>query len=336
MTLDEYIKLVNPSNKSHDSSAYDYDLKQLNSFEQDKSEFPTLIQRSKINGIMFEVRLRQDQWGHTFAVFDGKLKVASAQDEWGCMLIMVAREYRGFGLGDRLATLAHSYEPDKPSGGFTPSGRRTFIKVHRNFVRQALIDGLYTRMVRSGEITAARVREILSSAKLEDRAKPKEKKLGSEDSNNWLLYSDDDGGFIIYDKNLKDALDEDQHWQERMIKGAILVRELTHREHRGILVYFGGDTDSIKSFLITLVLGYCRRNKFTLYLDEEDIKYVSSSIAKIGPQDMSTGFRRYPVESQVDVPYTSLVHKEQFFRKQFDKYGEFQNHMMELAYSKWQ
>lgn len=120
---------------------------------------------------------------------EGDNCIAATQDEWGCMLVSVAEEYKGFGLAPLLVKMARTLEPDKPSGGFTTGGRSNFIKVHREFVRQAVLDGRYTRAVKEGVITTQRAREIIQSAKITIRPQQKSD-ISSNDPKNWVCYAD--------------------------------------------------------------------------------------------------------------------------------------------------
>ena len=145
LTYNEYLDIIDANRKCHPNSAYDVTLEQLNRYESSKADFPKIIQRLHRHGLDFEVRLRvekigprvktdpdglplrvddqlqyytdeetqrlgfrQHEW--SLAIFEGDTKVAAVQDEWGCMLVMVAREYRSFGLGTwllKLAPIAH-------------------------------------------------------------------------------------------------------------------------------------------------------------------------------------------------------------------------------------
>lgn len=371
LTFEEYHDLVNPKHKQHPDSAYQVDAAELASAGYlQKENFQKLLKRVRIKGIMFEFRLharpvkyvhkdeqgehRRDAEGNliymtpeeikeknlnahefTLGVFneDGNC-VGSVQDEWGTILVRVAREYRGFGLGPMLTKIARSMEPEKSSGGFTPSGYRNFFKTYQAFVRDALSSGLYRKKFLSGEITHERIREIISSAKLEDKKSPVPAvSLQSSDPKDWMLYVGGYGDFVLYDRKLKDIYqDNESYWIEKMVKGASLIREL--HDGNGLIVRFHGATGQIKKFLMSCVLSYCFNEKIALYVDPEDITYVDSRLADTKtPPDMKSGYKRYLVTPKASINYEPMGRAEKSFRRSFDKYDEFKNTVLEVAFS---
>lgn len=105
------------------------------------------------------------RWDYSFTIYNAEGDpVASAQNEWGAVLWMVAQEYRGFGLGVLLGQLTQHYHPERDSGGFTPDGWQNTMMVHRSLVQKYLQSGTYSWLVRSGQITPERVREIIASS----------------------------------------------------------------------------------------------------------------------------------------------------------------------------
>jgi hypothetical protein len=338
MTLPEYYALVNEKDKMHPDSAYDVGLDALNRYDQDPKEYDKFLKRLKIRGINFDFYLKVRGKEVTVGVFneDGE-RVAASQDEWGAMLIRVAQEYRGFGLGPILGKIARTIEPLKPSGGFTYAGRKNFIKTHREMVRDALKSGLYTKLVRQGKMSVERVKEIVDSAKLSVR-QPAAKGDYSSTPKDWVLYVGD-SDFILYDRKLKDMIDEVGHWSywtEKMVKGLVLVRE--PREGQAIVVRFGGDTDKIKTLMISCAMSYCKNEGIAFNIDPEDRKYVDPKYGAVSEEShYLTGFERYTVTISDDIPnFAAWAPIERQFRKSFDQYGEFKNSMMEIAYSKFE
>lgn len=337
LTLPEYYDLVNQNGKSHPDSAYDVGIDALNRYHADPKEYDRFIKRLKIRGINFDFYVKISHNEVTVGVFneDGE-RVAASQDEWGAMLIRVAKEYRGFGLGPILGKIARTLEPKKPSGGFTPAGRKNFIKVYREMVRDALKDGLYAKMVRSGEMTVERAKEIIASANLSTREAPKTGDYSSTPKD-WKLYVGD-ADFVLYDRKLKDMIDEVGHWSywtEKMLKGIVLVRE--PKTNQAILVQFGGDTDKIKTFMMTCAMSYCKKEGMDFHVDPEDRKYVDPKYGKIAEKsNYITGYERYLVTISDDLEdMTKLAPVERQFRRSFDKHDEFKNSMLELAYAKF-
>jgi hypothetical protein len=252
------------------------------------------------------------------------------------VLIWVADEYRGFGLGPILGRIARTYEPGKPSGGFTPAGYRNFAKLHREMVRDALTTGRYMDLIRQGKLTVQRVREIVDSAKLQMKPMKPAGNLSSKDPKDWLLYQDD-GCWVVYDRKLREVVeqggDDVWHWAERMIKGYLLVR--IPNEY-GIVVRFGADTDGLKRFLLTLGAGWCQQEGIPFAVDEEDISYVDPKRFEIGPVHVRSGMRRADVSLKREpIDPRGMALAERAFRKSFDRYGEFKQWVLELADAKF-
>lgn len=362
MTFDEYYKLANSTGKFHSDSAYD----STEELKRDKkSEYPISVRSIKINGLTFEFRMREetraglrtnldDKYNvvsvdnvseddlikqgkqprdFTIAIFNDDTCVGKAQDEYGCVLIRVASEYRGFGLGPILGKLARTYEPGKTSGGFTPKGYANFVKVYREMVRDALTNGLYSNLIKSGELTLARVKEIVASAQLQIKEPKRESNFASNDPKDWLVYFEHDCCIIIYDKKLKDV--EDSHFEDTMIKGHMLLRYLNYTAPYGFMVRFGGETPKIKSFLLSCAAAMSKKEGVPLYIDEDVLPFVNNNL-KVGAKDMTTGYSRYPVEWVGEDANLKLISSpERAYRKSFDQYDEFKNRMIELADGKF-
>lgn len=381
LTLDEYSRIVNSKDKWHPDSAYDFDLERMNAYF-DISDFRKVLRRFTANGIEFTVRLsakparyvktgpdgfnplrinnevqyfsedelkrmgyQTTQWALAIVNPENEC-VAKVEDEWGCVLIMVASEYRGFGFGPMLGKIARQIEPDRPSGGFTPGGYANFRKVHREFVRDALTSGHYRDLIKQGTITLDRVREIIDSAKLENHPKKPTANLSSSDPRDWLLYGID-GVFILYDRKLIDVLQneekQDYYWLERMIKGYLLVRipESWEGSSRpkylwGLSVRFGADDPSIRRLLLKMGMEWCRREKVPMAIDEADMQYLRpEDYTALGGMDKRTGMTRQLVKPLKRYNYDQMVEFEQRFRAKIDPYGEFRDRVIELAESKY-
>ncbi len=90
--------------------------------------------------------------------------VANTQDEYGCLLFYSAKEYAGFGLGQRLMEADFAVNGYRHSGGYTPSGFNSTDLFYDNQIRKALANGEFSKMVRSGEKNISEVRELLTQA----------------------------------------------------------------------------------------------------------------------------------------------------------------------------
>jgi hypothetical protein len=374
MTTQEYLDLVNSKKEYHPSSAYDVSVKELNWVK--KESYPQLLKRIKLNGLYFEFRIKseelkyvkrdpqgnnimKDEEGniiylspeeiklsgktpaeYSIAVFDEDGDcVAKSGDEWGAMLIQVAGEYRGFGLGTILGQLARKFEPSKTSGGFTAAGEKNFVRAHRETVRKALETGFYNGLVRSGNISQSRVKEILSSVDLTQKPKQDTLNLSVSDPRDWLIMSgDDNGGFIIYDKKLKDFYKDNLYeWGERFILGLILVRINYYpgREPVGIVVRFGGDNKKFSKLLMTLAASFCKSENVKLAVDKEDMSLIDTNTYEISSEKDPWGYGRTMVSINHPIDFNVLSLPEKRFRKSFDKYDEFKNIVQELAESKF-
>lgn len=367
LTFQEFWEKVNPSDKYHSESAYNLSISEMKS---NKSEFPILLNRKTINNVVFEFRLKKtdnyqnntfvkrvpnweilrinneiqyytrdeliklgkfNRFNYHFAVFDGNQQVGTAQDEWGCLLVMVGQEYRRFGLGPILTKLAWEAEPGKETGGCTSRGAAVVQKVHTEFVRDYLQKGFYSLLVKEGKLTAEKVKQIIASAKLQ--LKPVKKiNLSMNDPENWLLFHES-GMFIIYDKKFKELYqEEDDFWKEKSIKAVGDVGGVMHNNEDYRLRILGAETEQLKKFMFLLCLTWtAEENNKPLYVYEEDLYLVDSKIMKL-KKEHKNGWVSL-IGNHVD--YKPLERTEKAWRKKFDKYDEFKYILMEVATAKY-
>lgn len=358
LTFPEFYELVNPRGKGHPNSAYDYPLSKMT---DPKSKFPTLLYRKPINGITFEFRLKKTdlhqgnnyiksdedgnhvridgelqyftpeelkklgykQYEFHFSVFHENQQIASAQDEWGCLLFVVAQEYRGFGIGPMLAKIAWEAEPGKDTGGCTPRGYATTKKTHTEFVREYLQKGMYSHLVSQGILTNEKVQAILASVNLKQtqRATPD---YNMDNPENWLLFNEDNI-FILYDKKMKDLIDADEgesYWQDKAIKGlADIGPTATNNKYR--LRTFGAENEQLKKFMLLLALSW----QSPIFIDDDD---------KTAIDEKTMGLDGHWLKLKAEpIKYQSMVRAEKKFRKEFDKYDEFKVRLIEIAVGKY-
>jgi hypothetical protein len=269
------------------------------------------------------------RYEYSIGIFTDDGYIGGSQDEWGCVLIHIADEYRGFGLGPIVGKMARELEADKTSGGFTPEGFKNFKKVHQMFVREYIRNGFYSFLVKSGKISAQRAKDIISSANLKAEHK-KQFKLAAKPED-WLLYIGGYGDFIIYDKKIVDILDIDHEWfAEKMLIGMVYV---SADKKFGRIKTFGGINDKVKKYLMKLAIIYANNLNVPLVVEEEDIVYVEN--AEISGKSNIAGYSSYLVKSNEKLNFTMIGKKEQEFRKSFDYYDEFKNNILELSYNKW-
>lgn len=70
MTFNEYLKVADPESKSHPSTAYDFDLADINRIYK-VTEFPKILNTITVNGIQFEVReQKSDRWDGKYVKTD--------------------------------------------------------------------------------------------------------------------------------------------------------------------------------------------------------------------------------------------------------------------------
>lgn len=282
------------------------------------------------------------KYRYDFAIIekDTNKFVGISQDEWGAILIVVAREYRGFGLGEILSKITREHLPAKSSGGFTSKGAYTFEKTHRAFVRDALTQGRYRDMLRDGTITKDRLQAILASARLDSKRPDSKIAFNSDggafaiDKSKWMLYSENND-FIIYDRRLKDHWnndDLDDHWKDRFFIGMIYASTGYNTQSKEAFIHvFGGVDDQIKNFLLMLQLTDCKKHKEVLRLDEETLKLLDPSEINVTE---AREHNQYLVTLKgKGINYIGLVQAEQRFRKSFDKYEEFGTYLAEAAYA---
>ncbi len=378
LTFREYFQLCG-GGKSHPDSAYNVNLADLNrGYDSDKPEqYQTQLRRLKVRGLWFDIKMRKEKNSYVkrgadgtsivlgpdgnaeyftdeesvakglalyeimLAIFneDGQ-RVATFQDEWGCVLIMVASEYRGFGFGPMLTKMGRTIYPSKTSGGFTQGGAQNFRKVHTMFVNEALRNGKYVRLVKAKEMSAERAKEIIASAK-ESGFKEYEKEatdMSSSDPSTWLLMGDEYGSFILYDRKLRDAIDDSgryDHFMEKMIKGMIYV---VPGEKYGIVHAYGGENEKIKALMLRIAAQYCAKEDVMFVVDAEDIQDVPEEYLEIvGGKHVASGFWRHTVviRDGKGISYEGMVDAERKWRESFDRYGEFNSRVQEAAYAKY-
>lgn len=144
------------------------DITALDWRKYDSNEKPVMIDgvHQKLTKEEIQIALTgKEKYSYHFAIFnDVNQCVARTQDEWNCLLVMVADEYRGFGLGPYIVGIHRKYFPDADSGGFTVPGMLNLEKVHTAFVKEYLASGKYSKLVRDKKLTAEKVKQITKSA----------------------------------------------------------------------------------------------------------------------------------------------------------------------------
>lgn len=152
---------------------------------------------------------------------DENLVIGSVADEWGAVLVSVLKEYQGNGIGDTLLDLYMYYYPHKSTGGVTPQGEKAIKRFHNRLVKKYLQNGIYSDLVKKGEITVKRAKEIIASIDKDDKPK-----TGSELSKTYggsgkLMYYLTDNTVIIFDLDIKNMLDKSHNYPDSFMKKLI-------------------------------------------------------------------------------------------------------------------
>lgn len=368
LTWNEYYKEINPQDKFHDSSAYQV---KLGDIDWKLKNHDTLINTFKSNGLTFKILanvvdlwnlnfVKKDENGNNLTI-DGKVQyyskeelkklkpsrydytfivvneddqvVASAENEWGALLIRVVKEYRNFGIGTLLGKLARKYEPYKDSGGFTAGGLKNAKRVHTEFVRNYLANGTYSKLVRDGKISIERVQKILNSANVKERKPKKELDLSFNDPKDWLLWYGGYNSAILYDKKLKDLFELSEngkiHYKHlrKGIKAHIHVEQ--PRSGDDLYIYdINYSNDHAGKLIVQIMKTILKNEDSTILKMHEHWDEVNRKLNKLGYTISNI------TESERSLSYSTIkqwVKKEHNFRKSFDKYGEFENRILEFA-----
>jgi hypothetical protein len=237
LTWKEYYKIINFNDKFHESTAYNYTYDKTRIFKCEDS--CKTIKTVKISNLILKYILIKVHL--EYAKFDGDkyiglmtdeeviasgispyrynivcthndIEVGSATDEWGCTLIYVVKEFRNLGIGEQLIKFYRNIYPYKPSGGLTESGYTQLQKYYNWMVKNTLANGIYSQMVKNGELTKDRVKEILSSVNkkfLFSKEKTNKLKDLIKDSDENPIYIIEDNNIIIFDSRIKDIYKED-------------------------------------------------------------------------------------------------------------------------------
>lgn len=290
------------------------------------SKLPHLIQNIILNNSEFSIRSEMEPEannGVTIAILDRNgIIVAQASNEWGATLIVVAKEYRGYGLGKILGKIWYEKNPSFKSGGFTASGERNAISIWKNRVSDFLSNGWYSELIKKQELSKERLDKIINDWKLvggREKQKTGDFNLeASKPSGEALVYSDGTT-FIIYDKSFLDYQDE------KYIYGYGFLRSSGEK----IFYYRIDYVNGYKELATKVALQMARNN--------------NESIFKELPGDHLPidGFEEYVsiedgditvIKDLIDLRSLSLI--EEPLRKNIDKFGEIKTLLFEMAESK--
>jgi hypothetical protein len=377
LTWEEYYDMVNPGDKYHDSDSYNFNYNENSIFKCPIGSDCKIIKRKKVGKIELEyylvktklryskfdgdnyigtysddevIKLGRNLYEYNINVVHDNVVVGSAQDEWGAALIYVVNEYKGLGIGEELVKLYRNIYPNKQSGGFTSGGYTQIRKYYNWMIKQALANGIYSDLVRKGEISKEKVNEIVKSVNKEYTFS-KEKKNKLKDiykGNNQPIYYIEDNLVIIFDSLLKDINNDSiSNLNDKFIKDLIYcyVYVSDFNDYPQVLNCYGEEKYIQEAIEILATL-----NKNEGGLGDYYFRNFNSSIRSIMDK-IWNDTNKYTIKTIKDGGYingidlkiikpkkdiTSKINllkniKTKWF-KSFDKYGEIENRIHEIAY----
>lgn len=289
--------------------------------------FPVILQRLIVKGEAMTLRAEKTpelDKGTTLVILNSRgLIVARGSDEWGATLLQVVQEYRGKGLGKILGRYWFEFNPTWESGGFTSSGEAATLARWKDRVREFAGNGWYTQLLRNGQITEARVREILKGVGKRPPPAPRAEPEGTKATGKPLVYADD-VTFVVYDAAFLDEPDE------KFIHGFGFFRD----NHMGTYLFRIEYDRPYEKLVTSVALQMAKDNGDTLYDGAAD-----------GISDLIEGIDNIPgVERDGDyltvtrdlLPLKTLAQVERLTRKKVDPYQEKYHQLLEMAEGKWQ
>ncbi len=363
MTENEYRSLID-NGKQHPNTAYKTSIGDLYYVTKEKYDIP--LRTIKLKGLFFELRMRKEKIRYTkriddeiarddkgMALYydDSEIKsiglkpyeysigvwvsgendaIGSVGDEWGCILIRVAKEYENFGLGTILGKIAREIEPSKPSGGFTSGGSRNFIRVHREMVREALINGQYTNAVKSGLISKSKALEIIKDSNLSIRHNNNNDNMNTNDPKDWMLFSPLYNTFILYDKKIKNYLDnENDYFIQKSLKAYIYFEDNDRDDFIRIKKIYGV-SPKLKTFMVSLAYTIAKHEKKKLVIEPDDYDIMDHGFI-LNDENNIPGYKsRIVIDGPIVNNWEKMAREEFLFRKSFDQYDEFKDRLWEL------
>ena len=272
---------------------------------------------------------------------DEKMVIGAAQNEWNSVLISVLKEYRGLGVADDLEDMYRHYFPHRGTGGVTNSGYKMLKRYHARLVRKYLANGTYSDMVRKGEMTAKRAKEIIDSID-----KKRYVRTGTEFSKTYggskeLMYYIDDSVVIIFDKSIKEAFNrvEPERFTKKLIKCFIYVNQYSKVDYENLFTVYAESDEFLKIGIDMLMSSGIKLSDHWIHkrFDERTIKQINNVFSS-EDYNISKG-KHYerdlilriisPKENKYN--YQQLKRNSDNWFKNNDKYDEFKNHLMEFA-----
>lgn len=362
LTWEEYLAVANPQDKWHSTDTYDYTLANLNepwvrnklktakqyvtklikgrSFTfyinvEDKRE----LQYNNVSPAQMD-KINNNPYNYEFTVVDDESGnvVGTAQDEWGALLISVAREFRGFNLGVLLGTFIRKYVPAYNSGGLTSGGKHNLYKVYSNAVKDAMANGVYSKLVKARKLSASRATEIINSANLATKLPSSltPDRTFENNKQDWVCMNDHTS-FIIYNSKLlalynRDAVSD--FWKDELIVGMGFASS-TAIDNDLVIYQFGGKDDAVKKLIMSLLMTAAQDLGYNVRVEDQFVKYVDMrKVEKSTEKSYSKNeLVLKPVNYSTRIPV--MIQADQRLRKKYDKHDEFKYWLQETATAKY-
>jgi hypothetical protein len=386
MTWKEYFHSVNEEGKMHDENAYNNTT--LEDYKSDLS-FDTLERQFTSHGIQFEIKKSTvDRWAFEYAkiddsnnpVLDSKGKpvqltreekkekilprfeyehaivekrtnniVAKTQDEWNCLLISVANEYKGLNLGEELLEHHRTTYPFRYSGGHTPQGKEALYRIYQNKISKFLANGDYSKEVKNGTLTTEKAKKIINSASIgkeymeernkelnkydiseethKERLKRQKDKSDNNDYNMFkaedILLHVDNNFAILYNKkafNKINSVNDNDYFTEQGLLGYAYIGGVYDNSTPKLFRLFG-QNDEIKKYMAEVILNQYVGDPVKIF--DNDLHLLNDNIKN----NSLEGFKRdemtdFTLQNKTMDNIDMLSFIEKKFRKENDQYDE--------------
>lgn len=407
LTFDQYLDIINKDRKRHPDSAYDTTVKTLNSYAP-AEDYPELLKQFTSNGRSFEMRqkvtnlwdlsyVKTDDNGETMRSPDGEpvymtrdevastgksefeyeqaiidkatgKVVGNTANEWGCLLVQVAREYQGLGLGPMLSYENRRQQPERVSGGMTSGGENACYKAYQRMVAEHLTQGKYREALLDGDIAFNDIARILKSARVVGKYVEAEKSRAIAEGDTFLaslikkhdwgrssksrfdldfqrkedirLYADESLA-ILYNARLFELLDDKKtpdievidNFIEEGILGYAYVGGTYDAEPIPKLFRVYGQNDSTRSLMAEVMMN--TNIGLPVRVLDSDMGLLRDQVAAhsdIYHQERSP-FNVVTLETPTLEALPDAISLEAMDRRRRDNpYGDYWNHIQELAY----
>ena len=274
------------------------------------------------------------------------LVVGMAINEWGCVLVAVLNEYRNLGIGDELMDLYMHYFPHRSTGGVTNAGYNALKRYHARLVRKYLANGIYSDLVKKGEITAQRAKEVINSID-----KKRYIKTGNDfsrtygGSGEYMLYLDTNC-IIIFDKDVQKMMNNhytvDERFIKKLLKCFIYINQFKNNvDYENLFTVYGENKKFLKQGIDLLLSQGIKISDYFLNIRfDNNTKQLINSIFEDPDYHVTeeegykkdTTFRIISAK-QIKYDFNDIKSASNKWFKMVDKHGEFKNFLMEFAES---